>query len=221
MPKRVRAIQHGRRFAAQPSHRVAAHEQVADERFSAGDEFVGEDIPGSGLDTPITQECGKLRRPLRPNTQVVVEENRLPVEQKALARHRGVIQQFVHEPNETLAKAFGRMVPLAIPVRVRNDVEISERRGHAAECGPTARVAQAGLITSPRHSRESGNRCSRVQWIPAFAGMTTKFSTAVAKPPASGCALSCATRGGSLSRAAPRCPSHRSRQMTFCPVTRR
>jgi hypothetical protein len=52
----------------------------------------------------------------------------LSVQQKALAGWRGIVEDLVDQTNEALTKALFGMVPLAIPVRVGDDVEIGQ--GH-------------------------------------------------------------------------------------------
>src|SRR5207237_8434341 len=63
-----------------------------------------------------------LGRAFGPHLEVILEHDALPVEQEAFALRRRMIEQVVDERDETLAKSNEWVIPLAIPVRVRDDV---------------------------------------------------------------------------------------------------
>src|SRR5205085_11834255 len=96
--------------------------QIAHESFPAGNQLVGEDEPGTGLDPPALERVGKIRHALRPYFEIILQHDRLTVEQKARAARRRVIEQLVDERDKSLPESFGGMVPLAIPMRVGDDV---------------------------------------------------------------------------------------------------
>ena len=74
MPERVGAVQHRRRLGAQRAQRIAAGEEVAHERLAARDQLVGEDVPGACLEPLLPEERCELRRALRTDVEVVVED---------------------------------------------------------------------------------------------------------------------------------------------------
>ena len=91
----------------------------------------------------MLEEGAEFRRALRAEGKVVVEEDGLAVEQERLTGGGRIVDQLIDERDESLLKTFRRVVPLTVPVRVRNDVQIGEGRGHAAECAWPTRMTQA------------------------------------------------------------------------------
>ena len=126
MPERVRAVQHRRRLAAQSRGRVATGEQVAHERLAARNQLVGEHVPRTRLEPPLAEQRRELGRALGADGEVVLEDDRLSVEEKALARGRRIVEQLVDERDEPLPEALRGVIPLAIPVRVRDDVDVEQ-----------------------------------------------------------------------------------------------
>ena len=105
MSERVRAVEHGGGSPRSATHGVAAGEQIAHERFAARDQLVGEHVPRARFESPVAQQRGELRGALRAHGEVVVEEDRLSVEEKALAGGRRVVEQLVDERDEPLPEA--------------------------------------------------------------------------------------------------------------------
>ncbi len=104
---------------------VAAPEpllEVADDRLAGDEELVHEHLPGADrepslLDEPLDPPLG-----FGPDLQVVVDCRELAVEGEAVALvclHE--VEQAVDEPDEPQAEALEREIPLAVPVRVRDD----------------------------------------------------------------------------------------------------
>src|SRR5256885_6086555 len=122
MAEGIRTVQDWRRRRTQSSQHASAQQQIPDQRLAAWYQLVGEDVPGPGLDRPALEEAGQLRGALGTHVQIVLEDDRLPVEEKALVRPRWVGKQLIDERNEPLPKTDERLVPLAIPVRVGDDV---------------------------------------------------------------------------------------------------
>ena len=95
------------------------------------------------------------RAPVRPYLQVVLQRHRLPVEHEVpvLGVRVQQVQQRVHHPHQPRAELLERLVPLAVPVRVRDDDECAV---HAAnQIGfPIAQT------TSPRSGRPRWPRSS-------------------------------------------------------------
>jgi hypothetical protein len=126
MPERIRAVQHRWRRGSERAHRATSREQIADESFSAGNQLVSEDVPGTSLDTSVLQRGGDVRCALRSDVEVVLQHDGLPVEEEAAVAR--TVQNLVDQRDELLPEAFGRVIPLAIPVGVGDDVDGDEHR---------------------------------------------------------------------------------------------
>src|SRR5690606_27914055 len=98
----------------------------ANQALTGGDERIGEDVPGPRLEPPAGQRGRELCAPSRAHAQVVLQHHCLAIEEEGRWPRRAVrsIEELVHEAHEPLAKASGAVVPLAIPVRVRDYVEL-------------------------------------------------------------------------------------------------
>ena len=128
MSKRVRAVQHGRRRRAKPAQRSPSGKEVSYERFAARNQLIREHVPRSSLETAEAKELADLRRALGAHFQVVVDDDRLSIEQEALVATRRTVEQIVDQGDKTLLKPLERMVPLSVPVRVRDDVCVERHR---------------------------------------------------------------------------------------------
>src|SRR5437764_9651422 len=128
MTEAVGTVQHRRRLGAQRAERVATGEQVANERLAARDQLVGEYVPGTGLEPPLSEQRAELRCTFGSDLEVVVEDDALPVEQEALSFGGRIIQQLVDECDEPLTEAARGVVPLAVPMRVRDDEDLDRGR---------------------------------------------------------------------------------------------
>src|SRR5678809_254400 len=113
---RVRAVEHRRRGSAEACKESAAGEQIANDGFAARNQFVAEHIPRARLETPVVEQAGERGAAFRPNREVVLEDDRLSVEQEALAGAGRVLDQLIDQRDEPLSKALDRMVPLAVPM---------------------------------------------------------------------------------------------------------
>ena len=109
---------------AEATQRATAGQQISNERFAARNQLVGENEPRAGLETFLAQQLRQRRGAVRTHGEIVVEDDRLPVEQKTLIGARRIVDQLVDERDEPLPKAFGRVIPLAIPVGVGDDVDV-------------------------------------------------------------------------------------------------
>ncbi len=130
--KRIRAIQHRRRFGTQVTHSAGAGQQVAHQPFAAGNQFVREDKPRTGFEPTPAQRRTQFRGALGSDAEIILEHNGLPIEQKAGAGGR-VIEEFIDEWHEPLPESFGRVVPLPVPVCVGDDVN-QQLRVRGAGC---------------------------------------------------------------------------------------
>ena len=68
------------------------------------------------------QKARQLRRTLGANVEIVLEHDPLAVEEEALVRSGRVGEQLVDQRDEPLAEADERLIPLAIPVGVSDNV---------------------------------------------------------------------------------------------------
>ena len=102
---------------------AAAEQEVADERLASHEDLVRQDVRRAGLEPAGVEQRLQPSRVLRPHLDVVLEHDRLPVERE---RREGRVafervQDAVDDRAETQPEDLERQVPLAIPVRVRDD----------------------------------------------------------------------------------------------------
>src|SRR5260221_2760559 len=128
MTKRIGTVQHRRRVSPQATYHLAPDQKVPDLRLTAGNQFVAEYVPWTRFDASVAQQGGDVRCALRPHGEIVLEHDRLAIEQKSLARLRRGVEQVIDEPHEAQAEFVHRVVPLAIPVRVRDDEHVRDCR---------------------------------------------------------------------------------------------
>ena len=125
--KRVRAVEHVRHRATVRAHAADSGQQIPHERFTRGEELISEHEPRTRLDRATGEHRSQLRAAIRADRQVVLEQHRLSVEQERRARRRRV-EQLIDQGDELLAEAGERQVPLAVPMRVRDDVNVEGTR---------------------------------------------------------------------------------------------
>jgi hypothetical protein len=64
------------------------------------------------------------------NLEIVLDDDGLAVEQKTLIGARRIVEELIDERDQSLSKALQRVVPLAVPMGVCNDMNVeSHRRG--------------------------------------------------------------------------------------------
>ena len=90
MTERVGTVEHRRRIGAERPQCVSPGEQVAHQRFAAGNQLVGQHVPWAGLQATVPEQRRELGAALGPDGEVVVEDDRLAVEQEARAVRRRV-----------------------------------------------------------------------------------------------------------------------------------
>jgi len=98
--------------------------QVAHVALSAGDQRVGQYVPGSRLQPAIGQCCADSLTSPGANGEVVLDHDRLAIEEKGGSRLARRVQQFVHQRDQALPEPGRRLVPLTIPMRVGDYEEI-------------------------------------------------------------------------------------------------
>ncbi len=148
--------------------------QVAHHRLARHHELVHLDHPRPDRDATGGGEPSQGRFHLRSHLEVVVEDRGLPVEQEPRVRHVGLEhrQQRVEQLHEAHAERLERRVPLAVPVRVRDDrdgdaVGCHERassepgtpaRSERGPSGPAPQAPRAENMSMARSLRRSGSR---------------------------------------------------------------
>ena len=124
--ERVGDVADAHRLAEAPAD-LPAEQHVADRRLAADEELVGQDVPGADLDAPRLDEAAEVRLALGPDLEVILEDDGLAVEHEEPVVRIGVHQrdQPVDEPDQLPAELLERPVPLAVPVSVRDDVNLA------------------------------------------------------------------------------------------------
>ena len=73
MSERIGAVEHRRSHRAHSPKHVATGEQIAHERFSAGDQSIREDEPRTRLESTVSQERRELRGALRAHGETITK----------------------------------------------------------------------------------------------------------------------------------------------------
>ena len=126
VPEHVREVAdlHG---SSEVATALDPHLKVAHDRLPRHEELVHEDVPGADTDPTILGERSQPSFVLGANLEVVVEDRHLAIEHES-----GVARVVFHQRDQRVeqldqlqAKGLERLVPLAIPVRVRHDGDVS------------------------------------------------------------------------------------------------
>src|SRR5436309_2196294 len=129
--ERIGRVEHVESSA--PPLRVGrAQQQIAHQRFARRDLLVGEHVPRTHLQPARLHERAHVALALGPGSQVVLEQHGLAVEQEAAVAGVGVqaLEQLIHHCDEARLKRGRRQIPLAVPVRVGN--QMKDESGHRA-----------------------------------------------------------------------------------------
>ena len=126
--------------AAQAGRVGAADEEVAHQRLARGDLLVGQHIPGPDLEPPGSHQSAHQRLAIRPYREVVLEQNRLPVQEEGLEGRISLesFEQVVEQSDQSDTKGRLREIPLPVPVRMEDQVE-DERCGCDGRPTPSTR----------------------------------------------------------------------------------
>ena len=106
------------------SARAQPSSQVADDRLARHEELVHQDLPRADREASLGDQPADQRLRLGPDLEVVVDGGRLAVEREAEPRillHP--VEQLVDQLDETHPERLERLVPLAIPMGVRHEVD--------------------------------------------------------------------------------------------------
>ena len=128
------ADRHG---AAEGGGAVEAELEVADHGLARHQELVHQDVPGAHGQPTRRGQAAQHRLGLGAHGQVVVDHRHLAVEQEVGVGRVGVEagEQVVEQVDQAQAEGLVRLVPLAVPVGVGDDVHGSAVRRRRA--GPT------------------------------------------------------------------------------------
>lgn len=113
--------------------------QVADDVLPAAQELVQQDLPRAHGEAAGADQVDHLAPPLRADLQVVVDGGELPVECEPLplvARHP--VEHLVEQGHQPQAEPLERLVPLAVPVGVRNHDDLGRLCHQLAASPPIA-----------------------------------------------------------------------------------
>jgi hypothetical protein len=135
-----------------PAHRVVserarpleAHPEVANVRLTRDEELVHLRDPGPGGEAPLPHVPRELGAPLRPAREVVVDHRRLSVQMEMWEPRGGEVEQCVHHRHEPLDEDIERLVPLAVPVGVRDERDADGHRGGSLVSPARSNVPRAG-----------------------------------------------------------------------------
>ena len=143
--------------------------EVPDERLAGDEELVHQDPPGTDGKPPCRDEARDALLVLRPDLEVVVHGRRLAVEREAHPRvGLHLVEQAIDQLDQAQAERLEREVPLAVPVRVRDQVDDAGRRTlhrSRSAASPACRAAERRwTVTRPDghdttdHLRELSSR---------------------------------------------------------------
>ena len=125
----IRHVADRHRRTKRARHAMAA-QQIAHQRFAADEKLVRHHVPRPDQDAARRDRRAKARFLLWPDLEVVLEHDRLAVEVEVFVSRLVVeqIEQAIDERDQAKPELFAREIPLAIPMRVRDDVDVE----HAA-----------------------------------------------------------------------------------------
>ena len=123
--EQIRQVSDGHRAAVRLRDAVSDR-QISHERFTADEELVGHDVPRADEQPARRDGTPHAAGLLRPHLEVILEHDRLAVE--VVVRERRIafeqIEHAIDQIDEPEAELLAREIPLAIPVRVRHDVDV-------------------------------------------------------------------------------------------------
>ncbi len=124
--------------------------QVAQQRFAVDEQGVGLRIPRSNVEPPGAHQLADARLGRRPHLQIVVDHGDLAVEREVQPLVLlQIVERVVHGVDEVRAKNLERLVPLAIPVGVRDQGDFGRRHAESM-VQATSRNQVRGLARAGR-----------------------------------------------------------------------
>ena len=122
MPECVRRVEQLRRCRIERVEHRAPSEEIAHERLARRSQLVCENVPWARLERAAAQSLRELVAALGTNRQVILDHDRLSIEQKR-GEVLSIVEERIDERNQPLAEPADGVVPLAIPVRVAHHVD--------------------------------------------------------------------------------------------------
>ncbi|HEY2436744.1 MAG TPA: hypothetical protein VGH93_06150 [Solirubrobacteraceae bacterium] len=123
----------GRRGAEPLAHRPA-DQQIAHECLPADEELIGLHVHRADLDPACGEQGPEPRLLLRPQLEVVLKHNGLPIEREGAKRRITFehIEQVIDNPGQPQPEPLEWPIPLAVPMRVGHDEEPSQPLKHGS-----------------------------------------------------------------------------------------
>jgi hypothetical protein len=110
---------------------ASSRPEIPNQDLTRGNQFVGEHVPWTSLESAGAQVFCHTLAILGPNGEIILNDRRLTIEQKAqFAICIEFLQYVVNDVDQALPKNRRRVVPLSVPVRVADYMD-SEVRGPA------------------------------------------------------------------------------------------
>ena len=134
VPELVREIADPR-AAAELRGPAQATFQVPDVRFPRREELVHLREPRAGRELPRSSQPFHVSPPVGPDGKVVVDHRGLPVQVEVREARVQQLDQPVHHRDQHVEEPFERQVPLAVPVRVRDQRDLSSIHGASVPRG--------------------------------------------------------------------------------------
>jgi hypothetical protein len=141
MPEGIGTVKHWRAHGAEQLKLMATNEQVPHKRLAAGNQLIGEHVPGACLEPPGSEQAANTIPLRRASLQVILQDDGLPIEEERLPFTGWLREQIIDKVDEADPEFLSRSIPLAIPVGVRNKMNL-ERHGSA--CGPRVDASKSG-----------------------------------------------------------------------------
>ncbi len=138
--------------------------QIADQRLARHQPFVWQHMPGSDREPSGAHQFLDSRARMRAHFEVVVDGDGLPIEHEMAERGIALeqIEHFIDQRDEAHTELFVRAIPLAIPMRVRNDDDAKRLRIHRAILTTdlsAAREIRRSQAQDRLDADRSGGRC--------------------------------------------------------------
>ncbi len=110
---------------AQPLRVRGAEQQVPHQAFARRDLLVGQHVPRPHLQPARLHERPHVAFPVRAGPQVILDQHRLPVEQKTAVRRVRLqpLDEIVRDRHQAGLERGARQVPLAVPVGMRDQMK--------------------------------------------------------------------------------------------------
>src|SRR2546426_295259 len=146
------------RTGAQALRARRSEQEVSHQTLARRDLLIGKDVPWAQLEAARFHQGPDIRLAVRAGPQVILGEDRLPVEQKApVGRVRlEPRDQIIDNADEAGLERGARQVPLAVPVGMRD--QMKDQAGHGAPKPKGATMEVREPSAPPSHDSAYGRR---------------------------------------------------------------